>query len=133
MPQDPTTFPRRPNILLQLDPDPQPSVFDSVVALDAGVDQLLRHNSVDPSAVRDLVHGAIFTRGNADLRRTAIFIGGSNVAAGEALLEAVTQAFFGSVRVSVMLDSNGANTTAVAAVLAANKHLDLATSEALVS
>jgi hypothetical protein len=38
------------------------------------------------------------------------------MAAGERLLAAVKKAFFGPMRVSVMLDSNGSNTTAVAAV-----------------
>jgi hypothetical protein len=66
--------------------------------------------------VRDLVHGCIFTRGPKDLRHTAIFIGGTDVAAGEQMLGAVQAAFFGPMRVSVMLDSNGSNTTAVAAV-----------------
>ena len=71
-------------ILLCLDTDPQPSVFDAVVAVDAGVDQLFRHGSVTADAVRDLVYGAMFTRGPADLKNTAVFIGGSDVAAGEA-------------------------------------------------
>jgi hypothetical protein len=62
------------------------------------------------------VHGAIFTRGPKDLRNTAVFIGGADMRLGEALLRAVTGAFFGPLRVSVMLDSNGSNTTAVAAV-----------------
>lgn len=110
-------------ILLQLDPDPQPSVFDAVVAVDAGADMLLRHGGVSPEGVRDLVHGCIFTRGMPDLQSTAIFIGGSNVAAGEKLLAAVTQSFFGPMRVSVMLDANGANTTAAAAVLAVLRHV----------
>jgi methylenetetrahydrofolate/methylenetetrahydromethanopterin dehydrogenase (NADP+) len=73
-------------ILLCLDTDAQPSVFDSVVAIDAGVDQLLRHGAVTPEAVRDLVYGAMFTRGPADLKNTGVFIGGSDVAAGERLL-----------------------------------------------
>ena len=73
-------------ILLCLDTDPQPSVFDAVVAVDAGVDQLLRHGGVTPADVRDLVYGAMFTRGPADLKNTAVFIGGSDVAAGEELL-----------------------------------------------
>ena len=109
----------KPTILLQLDSDPQPSVFDAVVAVDSGVAQLLRHEGVTSAAVRDLVHGCLFTRGLGDLHRTAIFIGGSEVAAGEALLKAVTGAFFGPFRVSVLLDPNGCNTTAAAAVLAA--------------
>jgi methylenetetrahydrofolate/methylenetetrahydromethanopterin dehydrogenase (NADP+) len=122
----------KPSILLQLDTDPQPSVFDSVVAVDSGVDHLLRHGGITPQTVRDLVYGTIFTRGTGDLSRTAIFIGGSNVIAGEALLAAVQKVFFGPMRVSVMLDSGGANTTAVAAVLAAKAHLALDGAEALV-
>jgi hypothetical protein len=112
-------------ILLCLDTDPQPSVFDAVVAIDADVDQLLRHGSVKAESVRDLVYGAMFTRGPADLKNTAIFIGGSDVAVGEVVLAKTRECFFGPMRVSVMLDSNGANTTAAAAVLSARKHLAL--------
>ncbi len=75
----------------------------------------------------------MFTRGPAGpWKSTAIFNGGSDVAAGEALFEQVQKTFFGPVRVSVMMDSNGSNTTAAAAVLAAGKHLDLSTSTALI-
>src|SRR5215213_8688931 len=114
-----------PKILLCLDTDAQPSVFDAVVAVDAGADQLLRHGNVTPDAVRDLVYGAMFTRGPADLKNTAVFIGGADVAAGEQLLAKARECFFGPMRVSVMLDSNGANTTAAAAVLSARKHVQL--------
>ncbi len=107
------------SILLQLDSDPQPSVFDAVVAVDSGVDQLFRHGGVSPEVVRDLIHGLLFTRAPADLKNSAVFIGGSNVSAGEALKKAVTDSFFGPFRVSVLMDANGANTTAAAAVLAA--------------
>ena len=103
-------------LLLQLDSSPYPSVFDRVVALDAGADEVMSYGGVVEDAVRDLVHGAIFTRGPKDLHHTAIFIGGTDMAAGERLLAAVRNAFFGPMRVSVMLDSNGSNTTAVAAV-----------------
>jgi hypothetical protein len=106
------------SILIQLDPDPQPSVFDAVVAVDSGVGHLFRHSGVKPEMVRDLVHGALFTRGLADLKNTAIFVGGSDVAAGEAILKAVKETFFGPFRVSVLFDANGCNTTAAAAVLA---------------
>lgn len=121
-----------PKILVQLDSDPQPSVFDSVVAVDAGVDHLFRHGDITPDAVRDLVYGAMFTRAPEQLKRTAVFVGGANVAAGEELVEKVKGSFFGPVRVSVMLDSNGANTTAAAAVLAAAKHCELKGTRALV-
>jgi hypothetical protein len=104
------------NLLLQLDTSPHPSVFDRVVALDSGADEVLSYGGVTENAVRDLVHGAIFTRAPRNLRHTAIFIGGNDIAAGERLLAAARQAFFGPLRVSVMLDSDGSNTTAVAAV-----------------
>ena len=111
------------NILVCLDTDSHPSVFDSVVAVDSGVDHLFRYHEVSPQDVRDLVHGAMFTRGGSALKHTAIFIGGSNVQLGEKVLAAVQETFFGEVRVSVMLDSNGSNTTAAAAVVAARRHL----------
>jgi hypothetical protein len=121
-----------PKVLLQLDSDPHASVFDSVVAIDSGVDHLLRHGPVELTQVRDLVHGAMFTRGAEDLKNTAVFIGGSDVAAGERLLSAVTECFFGPMRVSVMIDSNGSNTTAAAAVIAAGRHVSLASTSVLV-
>ena len=122
----------KPRILLQLDTDAQPSVFDGVVAIDSGVEHLLRHGGVTAEGVRDLVYGAIFTRGPEDLRNTAIFIGGADVAAGEALAGTVTKTFLDPLRVSVMVDPNGANTTAAAAVLAAAKHMALKDVRALV-
>ncbi len=120
------------SILIQLDVDSQASVFDAVVAVDAGVDQLLRHQNVEPHQVRDLVHGAMFTRGGDNLRHTALFIGGSNVAAAETVLQKVVECFFGPMRVSVLFDANGANTTAAAAVLKAAQHVPLADSTATV-
>jgi len=104
-------------LLLQLDTSPLPSVFDRVVAHDGGADDVMACGGITPDTVRDLVHGCIFTRGPKDLRNTAIFVGGTDMAAGERLFAAARKAFFGPMRVSVMLDSNGSNTTAVAAVV----------------
>jgi hypothetical protein len=120
------------NILIQLDTDPLPSVFDRVVAVDSDVDHLFSYGGVTPETVEGLVHGALFTRGPKELKHTAIFIGGNNVAAGEAVLKKVCRTFFGPMRVSVMMDSNGSNTTAAAAVLSARKHLDLAGATAVI-
>ncbi len=120
------------NILLQLDPDPQASAFDALVALDSGVDHLLTYAGVEPHQVRDLVHGAIFTRSAKKLKHTAIFVGGRDVARAEQILAQVRQSFFGSLRVSVMLDANGANTTSAAAVIAASRHLTLSECQATV-
>ncbi len=104
-------------ILLQLDSDRFASVFDAITAYDAGVDQVLSYGGVTLEEVRNLVYGAMFTRGGEALKNTAIFIGGSSVPVGEAMLKAVLDTFFGTTRVSVMADPNGSNTTAAAAVL----------------
>jgi methylenetetrahydrofolate/methylenetetrahydromethanopterin dehydrogenase (NADP+) len=119
-------------ILFQFDPDAHASVFDAVVAVDSGIDQLCQYANVSTDSVRDLVHGTMFTRAPQDLKNTAIFIGGSNVTAGEALLKKITSCFFGPMRVSVLLDANGSNTTAAAAVLAAEKHVPLAGASAVI-
>ncbi len=95
---------------------------------------MFSYGGVKPEHVQALVHGAIFTRGPRDLKRTALFIGGSDVAAAEKVLaEALKHMLpkFG-LRVSVLLDANGANTTAAAAVRAASKHLTLSGCRALV-
>jgi len=104
-------------LLLQLDSSRLPSVFDQVVAYDAGADEIMSYGGVVEGDVRDLVHGCLFTRGPKDLHNTAVWIGGSNMSAGEQLLAVALDSFFGSFRVSTMLDSNGSNTTAVAAVV----------------
>lgn len=121
-------------ILIQLDSDAHPSVFDRVVAIDAGADEVFSYGGVKPEAVPALVDGAIFTRGIKDLKSTALFIGGSDVTAGERLLQVVLASMQpqSGHRVSVLLDSNGANTTAAAAVRAVANHLPLNTVRALV-
>jgi methylenetetrahydrofolate/methylenetetrahydromethanopterin dehydrogenase (NADP+) len=104
-------------LLLQLDSSRLPSVFDQVVAYDSGADAVMSYGGVTEGDVRDLIHGCIFTRGPKDLHNTAVWIGGSNMSAGEQLLAMAQDALFGEFTVSIMLDSNGSNTTAVAAVV----------------
>jgi hypothetical protein len=103
-------------LLFLFDTDPMPSVFDTVVAYDGGADRVTGYGGVTPENVGALVDGTIFTRGGKDKQNTAIFVGGGNMGKGEALFEKVKKHFFGPFRVSVMLDSNGSNTTAAAGV-----------------
>ena len=103
-------------LLFLLDTDPYPSVFDTVVAYDGGADRVAGYAGVTPDMVGPLVDGTIFTRGGKEKQKTAIFVGGGDMAKGEALLKAVQKKFFGPFRVSVMLDPNGSNTTAAAGV-----------------
>ena len=121
-------------ILIQLDPDALASVFDRVVAIDSNVDELFSYANVQTDQVRDLVHGAIFTRGPKDLKNTAIFIGGGNVEKSEALLAKALGAMVPEygLRVSVLFDANGCNTTAAAAVRIAAKNLDLKDKKVLI-
>src|SRR5271168_1983405 len=103
-------------LLYQFDTDVLPSVFDNVVGYDGGADHISAYGAVNAKNVGGLVEGAIFTRGPKDKKNTAIFIGGGNMAGGEAMLGAVRGKFFANFRVSVMFDCNGSNTTASAAV-----------------
>jgi methylenetetrahydrofolate/methylenetetrahydromethanopterin dehydrogenase (NADP+) len=119
-------------ILLQLDTDEHPSPFDAIVAHDADVDVLLSHGGVQRDDVRALVQDAFFTRGPDDLKNTAVWVGGKRVSAGEEIFEEVQGAFFGPFRVSVMLDSNGCNTTAATTIARIAKERDLAGGRAVV-
>ena len=119
-------------LLLLLDTDGKPSSFDQIAAYDAGVDHILAYGGVSAAEVQNLVYGAMFTRGGGDLKNTAIFIGGSSVPPGEEVLKKTLGTFFGPVRVSVMFDANGCNTTAAAAVTRIAQTGDLAGKKAAV-
>jgi hypothetical protein len=103
-------------ILLQLDTDPQPSVFDAITALDSADCVLLRHGGVTPENVVSLVHGCMFTRSPRELSNTAIFIGGSDMEASGKIFAKVRETMWPPLDVSVMFDPNGCNTTAASAV-----------------
>ncbi len=104
-------------LLIQLDTDAYPSAFDIVTAYDAGVDHVLSFGGIHPNNARTMVEGAIFTRGPRQKKYTAIFIGGSVLAEGEQLMGMLrSNFFFADFRVSLMLDSNGSNTTAASGV-----------------
>ena len=119
-------------LLYQFDTDALAAVFDNVVAYDGGADHVTAYGGVSTANVASLVEGAIFTRGPADKKNTAIFIGGSDLHAGDELLSAVQAKFFGKFRVSVMVDCNGSNTTAAAAVALLANAVSLAGKQVIV-
>jgi hypothetical protein len=119
-------------LLFQFDTDTHPSAFDTVVAYDGGADHVIGYGNITPDNVGGLVDGTIFTRAPKDKKNTAIFIGGSNIEAGQSLLIAVQKHFFPGFQVSVMLDSNGSNTTAAAAVAKLGSSASLAGKKAVV-
>lgn len=122
------------NILVQLDTDGHPSLFDRIVALDACADDVLSYGGVRVPDVGGFVRDAIFTRGPKDLVHTAIAIGGSDADLGDALLaEARTHLLpQWGLQVSLMADCNGSHTTPAAAVRLAARHLDLSACRAAV-
>jgi hypothetical protein len=119
-------------LLFLLDTDPIPNTFDTVVAYDGGVDHVTDHGGVTPENVAKMVDGAIFTRAPMSKKYTALFVSGSTMHEGEAVLQAIKRHCFGNFRVSVMLDSNGGNTTAAAGVVVVMRHMDLAGKRAVV-
>ncbi len=119
-------------LLFQFDTDQHPAVFDTVVAYDGGADHVVGFGGLTPDNVGSLVEGAIFTRAPKDKKNTAIFIGGSNVTSGQHLLNAVQKKFFMGFQVSVMLDSNGCNTTAAAGVATLASSVSLVGKKAVV-
>jgi len=119
-------------LLFQFDTDTHPSTFDTVVGYDGGADQVIGYGGLTPAGLAALVEGTIFTRAPKDKKNTAIFVGGSNMDAGQVLFNAVQSYFFAGFRVSVMLDSNGGNTTAAAAVAKLTKSGSLAGKKAVI-
>lgn len=119
-------------LLFQFDTDIYPSTFDTVVGYDGGADHVSAYGGLTPDDISPLIDGAIFTRAPKDKKNTAIFIGGSDISAGEALFEAVQKHFFLDFQVSLMLDCNGCNTTAAAGVAKLAIHGELKDKKAVV-
>ena len=103
-------------ILIQLDTDQHPSAFDAIAAYDADVDVVAGYGGITAENLQDLVQGAIFPRGPDGLANTAFWVGGSKVRDGEAVFKAAQKLFFKPFNPSIMLDSDGSNTTSAAAV-----------------
>src|SRR5579859_3176767 len=112
-------------ILIQLDTDQHPSAFDAIAAYDADVDVVVGYGDITAENLGDVVQGAIFPRGPDGLANTAFWVGGSNVRDGEAVFEAAQKLFFKPFKASIMLDSDGSNTTAAAAVARVRGAVDL--------
>ena len=119
-------------ILIHFDSDSLPSTFDAVVACDANIDHLIQLAGITSENCKPQVEGAIFTRAPKNKKSTAILIGGSDLSVGQDLLDTITSVFFQNFRVSVMLDSNGCNTTAAACVALLAAHYDVADKPATV-
>jgi methylenetetrahydrofolate/methylenetetrahydromethanopterin dehydrogenase (NADP+) len=112
-------------ILIQLDTDQHPSAFDAIAAYDADADVVVAYGAITPENLGDVVQGAIFPRGPDGLANTVFWVGGSKVLDGEAVFEAAQKLFFKPFNPSIMLDSDGSNTTSAAAVARVRGKVDL--------
>ena len=121
-----------PKILLCLDTDAQPSVFDGVVAVDAGVDHLFRHGGIKPDGVRDLVYGTMFTPRAGGVEEHCHFHWRQRCRRGRACVGGrAGRVLWADARVAdARLERR--EPTAAAAVLTAGKHVNLAESTATV-
>jgi methylene-tetrahydromethanopterin dehydrogenase len=104
------------SILHMFDPMPTVSPFDVNMAMDAGFDVLMPYSSVKLENVHGLAQDAIFSRGPAGIKRTALFIGGRDLALALDMLNSCKQAMVPPFEVSVFADPSGAFTTAAALV-----------------
>jgi hypothetical protein len=119
-------------VLIQLDTDPHPSSFDAIAAYDAGADVVLGFGQITSENLDGIVQGAIFPRGPDGLANTVFWVGGSKVRDGEAVFESARKLFFEPFKPSIMLDSDGSNTTAAAAVALVRRAVTLKGSRAAV-
>ncbi|MBU7030910.1 MAG: methylenetetrahydromethanopterin dehydrogenase, partial [Theionarchaea archaeon] len=103
-------------ILVYLSNEPQPSLFDLIVAYDSDVDVVLPYGNVSKDDITDMVYGCIFTRRPKKLINTAILIGGSDSDLADDMMKKASKTFFGDFRVSIMADPNGNSTTSAATV-----------------
>ncbi|HET6867952.1 MAG TPA: methylene-tetrahydromethanopterin dehydrogenase N-terminal domain-containing protein [Solirubrobacteraceae bacterium] len=119
-------------ILIQLDTDEHPSAFDAIAAYDADVDIVIGYGEITAENLAGVVQGAIFPRGPDGLANTAFWVGGSKVRDGEAVFKAAQKLFFKPFNPSIMLDSDGSNTTSAAAVARVRAKVELKGAKAAV-
>jgi hypothetical protein len=108
--------PSPPRILIHIDHNPHPRVFDRIMSLDGGAEQILAYGDVDPQDVPVLVSGALYSRPLEELSRTALLVTGTNDRVIAEMVRQAKRAFFGAYRVSILSECKGGNAVAGAAV-----------------
>lgn len=111
------------SIIHMFDPTPHNSPFDLNMAADAGFEVVLPYSGVKLEEVNRLVQDAIFSRGPAGVKRTAIFIGGRDIGVAMGMLDLAKKAMVPPFEVSVFADPSGAFTTAAALVACVEREL----------
>ncbi len=111
------------NILYFLDTDDRASPFDIYMAYDAGFDTVVPYSEVKAEEVEELVQDAIFPGGPEGVKMVSFLLGGSDFEEVTKVLEATEEAMFEPFEASVVVDPQGAYTTASALVAKASTGL----------
>ncbi len=106
----------RKRLLYAFSTDRVVSPFDMNVAYDAGFDVVHPFGEVTAASATGLVQDIIFSRGVGGTKFTAIFVGGADPDAVEAVRGAAVKAMFKPFQVPLFVDPKGAYTTAAALV-----------------
>ena len=125
-------MPGPPRILIHIDHNPHPRVFDRIMSLDGGADQILAYGDVDPQDVPVLVSGALYSRPLTELHRTALLVTGTNDRVIAEMVRQAKRAFFGAYRVSILSECKGGNAVAGATVARIGRLVNLQGLPALV-
>ncbi len=112
------------SILHMFDPTPNNSPFDINMAVDAGFDILMPYSNVKLDSVYRLTQDAIFSRGPAGVKKTALFLGGRDLGLAIDMLDTARQAMVPPFEISVFADPSGAFTTAASLVACVEKQLN---------
>ena len=94
--------------------DLHPSPFDINIALDSGFDHVIPLASVKEENAEALTHDVIFSRGPKGVKKSGIFVGGSDVALAERIARKVRDSMFPPFEAAVFSDPKGAYTTGAA-------------------
>lgn len=109
-------------VLVQFDTSSRASLFDTIAALDVGIDTVLPVAGVSSQEAPALVQDALFCR--APGLSTAFWIGGRNHQTTQAVFDAVGASMVPPFAGSVARDPSGANTTAAAVCTLLKEHVD---------
>lgn len=110
------TIEEAPYILIFLDTDKRASSFDICMAYDAGFNVVIPYENVTVEDSKRIVQDAIFSRGPTGIKRTCFFISGKKVEKAEEVLKVVHDSMFPPFKVNIIIDPNGAYTTAAAMI-----------------
>lgn len=111
------------SVIHMFDPMPHNSPFDVNMAVDAGFDVVIPYSQAKLEHIHGLVQDAIFSRGPAGVKRTAIFIGGRDMGLAMDMIRAAKRAMVPPFEVSVFADPSGAFTTAAALVACVEREI----------